>query len=889
MTSEEPAYLNIGTDVSAKYRGAFCEAKITDVRKMVRCKVNIGRNTNPVTVLDDCIVRGELKVGSEIVLQMPDDTLASGSIAKLTDASTYTVVFDDGDQRSLKRTALCLKGQRHFNESETLDHLPLTNPENFGNPVVAESKKVAKKSQRSRNDDTESESSESKKIGSNERARIAKIVMVKQNDKKRSCFPGLLQRDSDLNDDVEKCSIRSFKDGKIISVAKKDLQSLDLNYEAAINQLKSNGSAHKPALEKAITYINDGELPEDWQVTNKDGDDVVMDEEAEEFMGRLYKFMEDKGTPITKAPVLGYQTLNLYKLYKLVQKMGGMERVSQQMKWRSLYSQLGIATMITSASHNIKLAYQKYLYPYECYEYDKTADDKNSHNEDSAESAKSLEVPTSSGTLRRERYRRQRRRKEISEGDDSTDDGVASGSDVYKPIEYPGKDATNDNSDTYSVGSFVLVKYGRGKKNCQYEAKIIEWDDSDESGTTSYFVHYSGWNSRHDEWIKPDRIIQKMNPQGLSRGNKNPAKSVSLPVRQMPLRGGSQLTTNPRRNSRNGNLKTERTSPSNNRQPSGRRGRASTRNSPHYDSEVESAPSDSPTSQNTNSPADEEASHPDENTSSMEVVSYQDDEINTASSNNSPKEKVEANVEEESSEENKMEVESEEIKQDIPPNDDDDGEPAEESSHEEAEQVEVKKEPEVTEQSPETCVTTQVDQKIEDSASPEENPTIEDKPTTEEKKEESEESKTSNDDANIDENSDPVELILPRKRGNRRNGNARKRCRSDSTSVSSNDQSSKSNNDSSAKTSTSSSTVSDDNAENDLAGILNDLVVLGDLPIRKRIETLQVKLNEIRRLYNSRRAEVMSIDRKLKKYRKKAKEKAHSNGESVEIVVSAEA
>lgn len=59
----------------------------------------------------------------------------------------------------------------------------------------------------------------------------------------------------------------------------------------------------------------------------------------------------------------------------------------------------------------------------------------------------------------------------------------------------------------------------------------------------------------------------------------------------------------------------------------------------------------------------------------------------------------------------------------------------------------------------------------------------------------------------------------------------------------------------------------------DFCIILIDNVVLEDLPARERIEYLQAKLNEVRRLYNSRRAEAMSIDRKLKKYRKKVKEK----------------
>ena len=36
---EEPPYLAEGTEVSAKYRGAFCEASIKSVKKLVKCKV----------------------------------------------------------------------------------------------------------------------------------------------------------------------------------------------------------------------------------------------------------------------------------------------------------------------------------------------------------------------------------------------------------------------------------------------------------------------------------------------------------------------------------------------------------------------------------------------------------------------------------------------------------------------------------------------------------------------------------------------------------------------------------------------------------------------------------------------------------------------------------
>ena len=46
------------------------------------------------------------------------------------------MVFDDGDERTLRRSSLCLKGEKHFNVSENLDNLPLTHPEHFGTPVL---------------------------------------------------------------------------------------------------------------------------------------------------------------------------------------------------------------------------------------------------------------------------------------------------------------------------------------------------------------------------------------------------------------------------------------------------------------------------------------------------------------------------------------------------------------------------------------------------------------------------------------------------------------------------------------------------------------------------------------------------------------------------------
>ena len=51
-------------------------------------------------------------------------------------------------------------------------------------------------------------------------------------------------------------------------------------------------------------------------------------EEKDRFVAQLYKFMDDRGTPINKAPVIGNRDLSLYKLFRVVQKFGGYNKVS---------------------------------------------------------------------------------------------------------------------------------------------------------------------------------------------------------------------------------------------------------------------------------------------------------------------------------------------------------------------------------------------------------------------------------------------------------------------------------------------------------------------------------------------------------------------------------
>ena len=75
-------------------------------------------------------------------------------------------------------------------------------------------------------------------------------------------------------------------------------------------------------------------------------------------MRRYNGFMESRGTPVSRPAMMGQKDLDLYRLYKLVNEKGGMDRVTQEMKWRSIHLQLGMPT-IANASHAISRAYKR--------------------------------------------------------------------------------------------------------------------------------------------------------------------------------------------------------------------------------------------------------------------------------------------------------------------------------------------------------------------------------------------------------------------------------------------------------------------------------------------------------------------------------------------------
>ncbi|CAL1527631.1 unnamed protein product, partial [Lymnaea stagnalis] len=379
-----PPSLPVGTEVSAKYRGAFCEAKVKTVVRIVKCKVTVKDCQSNVFVNDDDI-KGVIKLGAVVEVKHPDTGQpVEATINKLIDHSTYTVVFDDGDERTLRRSQLCLKGDKHFIESETLDNLPLSHPEHFGTPVL-QNKKAKRKHENESDEEVDTSEEESPRRATyrgRHQELVGKLMLVDLPQRKGSLIPALvvLPDANSLNEvkNRDQILVRSFKDSKFMVVTRKDLKDF---LRAVV--LKNEDKTMRTAIEKALLYFDTKELPVGWDKQEMLGSDLEDDEDGEEeneyasedepfeekdrFVAQLYKFMDDRGTPINKGPCIGNKDLNLYKLFKIVQNLGGYNKVTKEMKWPVVYSKMGLPSLHQNPAHQIRTAYKKYLDAYETF------------------------------------------------------------------------------------------------------------------------------------------------------------------------------------------------------------------------------------------------------------------------------------------------------------------------------------------------------------------------------------------------------------------------------------------------------------------------------------------------------------------------------------------
>lgn len=90
------------------------------------------------------------------------------------------------------------------------------------------------------------------------------------------------------------------------------------------------------------------------------------DPKRKEFLDDLFSFMQKRGTPVNRIPIMAKQVLDLFMLYVLVTEKGGLVEVINKKLWREVTKGLNLPTSITSAAFTLRTQYMKYLYPYEC-------------------------------------------------------------------------------------------------------------------------------------------------------------------------------------------------------------------------------------------------------------------------------------------------------------------------------------------------------------------------------------------------------------------------------------------------------------------------------------------------------------------------------------------
>ncbi|KAB1256677.1 AT-rich interactive domain-containing protein 5A [Camelus dromedarius] len=103
---------------------------------------------------------------------------------------------------------------------------------------------------------------------------------------------------------------------------------------------------------------------EDSPEAGREREEAQEREEEQAFLVSLYKFMKERHTPIERVPHLGFKQINLWKIYKAVEKLGAYELVTGRRLWKNVYDELGGSPGSTSAATCTRRHYERLVLPY---------------------------------------------------------------------------------------------------------------------------------------------------------------------------------------------------------------------------------------------------------------------------------------------------------------------------------------------------------------------------------------------------------------------------------------------------------------------------------------------------------------------------------------------
>lgn len=76
--------------------------------------------------------------------------------------------------------------------------------------------------------------------------------------------------------------------------------------------------------------------------------------------------MDDSNTPLNKSPMIGSKDVDLHRLFRVVRKLGGYNRVTNKNKWRSVTLRLKLPNNL-STHNQVRLVYKKCLLSFEAF------------------------------------------------------------------------------------------------------------------------------------------------------------------------------------------------------------------------------------------------------------------------------------------------------------------------------------------------------------------------------------------------------------------------------------------------------------------------------------------------------------------------------------------
>ncbi|KAK6042818.1 ARID/BRIGHT DNA binding domain protein, partial [Cooperia oncophora] len=91
--------------------------------------------------------------------------------------------------------------------------------------------------------------------------------------------------------------------------------------------------------------------------SSESSDEEEYGEERDLFVAQLYKFQEERGTPINRAPILGGKDIDLYRFYRVVQYYGGCKRVTTNQLWRKVLCKLHLEGCPGATPVTVRKAY----------------------------------------------------------------------------------------------------------------------------------------------------------------------------------------------------------------------------------------------------------------------------------------------------------------------------------------------------------------------------------------------------------------------------------------------------------------------------------------------------------------------------------------------------